>query len=103
MSVLDVRRKVSTERLAGTHERLRNDHIQMMEMLQRSQDSNAKLEDELEKLRAQLGSSSDIRRSDVDIDVEALQADVVALKNAVKQLEHENQCLTRLYDGKIEV
>jgi hypothetical protein len=102
MSTLDVRKKVSSERLAGTHERLRADHIQMMEMLQRTQDSNAKLELELETLRAQLGDSA-AKPIDDELSAEVLKSEVVALRDKVKELELANLCLGRMHEGTIEV
>jgi len=102
MSSLDIRKKVSSERLVGTHERLRADHIQMMEMLQRTQDSNTRLEDELEKLRAQLGSDGE-QADTTKVDEGALQGEVLALTDRVKELELENKCMMKLHEGKIEV
>jgi len=99
-SALNIRKKVSSERLQGTQERLRADHIQMMELLQKTVDSNSLLEEELERVKKQLNElgNSSSTASEGDMSEELTLA-----KERIKELEVQNECLKNLYEGKIEV
>ena len=101
-SVLDIRKKTASERAKGTQEKLRGDHITMMEMLQKAMDSNEQLQKELDKLKSNLPTDSPQIDSDAEL-VSSLKDSVSSLTDQVAKMEKERQCLINIYDDKLQV
>ena len=98
------RNGVSQERLVGTNERLRADHISMMELLNKTVNSNMQLESELSNLRKMLGNEkSTLSLDEANAEIKMLKQNVSDLQNVVDSLKNEKQSLQINCDEQIKV
>ena len=98
------RNGVSQERLVGTNERLRADHISMMELLNKTVNSNMQLESELSNLRKMLGNEkSTLSLDEANAEIKMLKQNVSDLQNVVDSLKNEKQSIQINCDEQIKV
>ena len=84
----DLLKNSTQERLLGTNERLRADHISMMELLNKTVNSNMQLESELANLRKILSGTS-------PTSLEAANTEISTLKKQIAELQTSNDISLR--------